>query len=71
MVAAWHLLEAQPRQTLRAVLQCDDLEWAKGAAWALQQAMGTVWYYADSNPPMSQMGRRTLTRIVADESLAP
>jgi len=30
--------------------------------------MGLVWYYRDSNPPMSRMGRRTLARIVADAS---
>ena len=28
--------------------------------------MGTVWYYVDSNPPMSRMGRRTLERILSD-----
>ena len=28
--------------------------------------MGLVWYYADSNPAMSRMGRRTLERIQAD-----
>jgi hypothetical protein len=33
-------------------------------AWAFQQAMGLVWYYLDSNPPMSRWGRRTLDRIV-------
>jgi aminoglycoside phosphotransferase (APT) family kinase protein len=54
------------RQALREALRCDDLEWARGAAWAFQQAMGTVWYYADSNPSMSLMGRRTLERILAD-----
>jgi hypothetical protein len=27
--------------------------------------MGLVWYYADSNPAMSQMDRRTLERIQA------
>ena len=33
-------------------------------AWAFQQAMGLVWYYLDSNPAMSQWGRRTLIRIL-------
>jgi hypothetical protein len=28
--------------------------------------MGAVWYYAESNPAMSQMSRRTLERIQAD-----
>ena len=66
LVAGWHLLEAGPRNRFRAALGCDDLEWERGKAWAFQQAIGLVWYYLDSNPPMSQLGRRTLARIVAD-----
>ena len=71
LVSAWHLLEAGPRRLLRDDLGCDDLEWRRGRAWAFAQAMGAVWYYADSNPAMSRMGRRTLDRIVADETGAP
>lgn len=70
LVSAWHLLEAKPRQVLRAQLGCDDLEWNRGRAWAFQQAMGAVWYYIDSNPTMSRMGQRTLERITADLSSA-
>lgn len=65
LVAAWHLLEDHPRQALRDDLRCDDLEWERGRAWAFQQAMGLVWYYAASNPAMSELGRRTLERILA------
>ncbi|MEV0629538.1 aminoglycoside phosphotransferase family protein [Nonomuraea wenchangensis] len=65
LVAAWHLLRPRPREVLRRSLGCADLEWERGMAWAFAQAMGLVWYYADSNPPMSAMGRRTLDRIVA------
>jgi aminoglycoside phosphotransferase (APT) family kinase protein len=65
LVAAWHLLEDGPRQALRGDLRCDDLEWERGKAWAFEQAMGLVWYYADSNPAMSRTGRRTLERIAA------
>jgi hypothetical protein len=32
-------------------------------AWAFQQAMGLVWYYARSNPAMSRFGQRTLLRL--------
>ena len=46
------------------------MEWERGKAWAFQQAMGLVWYYADTNPVMSQMGRRTLDRIQASTSPA-
>ncbi|HEY2552777.1 MAG TPA: aminoglycoside phosphotransferase family protein [Streptosporangiaceae bacterium] len=64
LVSAWHLLAAGPRQVLRHDLHCDDLDWARGRAWAFQQSMGLVWYYAESNPVMSQLGRRTLCRIM-------
>lgn len=68
LVGAWHLLEAGPRQLLRGHLGCDDLGWERGKAWAFVQAMGLVWYYLESNPEMSRTGRRTLDRILADES---
>ena len=64
LVAAWHLLDSPTRETLRADLECADLEWQRGAAWAFQQAMGLVFYYRASNPPMSALGRSTLRRIV-------
>jgi hypothetical protein len=32
--------------------------------------MGLVWYYADSNPGMSRLGRRTLDRLFEDEAAA-
>jgi aminoglycoside phosphotransferase (APT) family kinase protein len=66
LVAAWHLLEPGPRQALRAALNPDDQEWARGRAWAFQQAIGLVWYYVQTNPPMSQLGRRTLERLLAE-----
>jgi aminoglycoside phosphotransferase (APT) family kinase protein len=65
LVAAWHLLEPGQRQAFRADLAYGDLEWARGAAWAFEQAMGVAWYYVESNPAMSYMGRRTLQRIAA------
>ena len=38
---------------------------------AFVQGIGTVWYYVDSNPAMSRMGRRTLGRILADAASVP
>jgi hypothetical protein len=46
------------------------LEWARGAAWAFEQAMGLVWYYRESNPVMADLGRTTLGRILADPDIA-
>ena len=67
LVSAWHLLDTRPRELLREDLRCDGLLWERGKAWAFEQAMGAVWYYRLSNPPMSRMGRRTLERILGDE----
>ncbi|MFF4364881.1 aminoglycoside phosphotransferase family protein [Streptomyces sp. NPDC001594] len=64
LVSAWHLLQPGPRKVLREALGCDDLEWERGKAWAFQQAMGLVWYYVETNPTMSRMGRRTLDRLL-------
>jgi aminoglycoside phosphotransferase (APT) family kinase protein len=68
LVGAWHLLAAGPRRALRDDLRCDDLDWERGKAWAFEQALGLVWYYVDSNPAMSRLGRRTLERITSDAS---
>lgn len=70
LVGAWHLLEREPRQAFRQRLDCDDLQWERGRAWAFQQAMGLVWYYHRTNPTMSLIGRRTLARISADPPAA-
>jgi aminoglycoside phosphotransferase (APT) family kinase protein len=63
LVSAWHLLDDDPRRVLREALGCSDVQWRRGMAWAFQQAMGLVWYYAQSNPIMSTCGRRTLQRL--------
>lgn len=69
LVAAWHLFDRNVREHLREALGCGPIEWRRGAAWAFQQAMGIVWYYRDSNPAMSRLGRTTLDRILADPDL--
>ena len=69
LVAGWHLLDAVPRQAFREHLAVDDLEWERSRAWAFEQAMGLVWYYATSNPTMSALGRRTLQRLTGENTI--
>jgi aminoglycoside phosphotransferase (APT) family kinase protein len=64
LMCAWHLLDSGPREVLRTTMKCDDLEWERGQAWAFEQALGALWYYAETNPVMSATGRRTLERIL-------
>lgn len=68
LVAVWHHFDAEARAQVRADLGCGDVEWQRGAAWAFQQAMGLVWYYRESHPVMSALGRSTLSRILDDRS---
>ena len=63
LISAWNLLADRPRLVLRDALRCTDLDWERGKAWAFQQATGLVWYYAETNPVMSRLGRVTLDRI--------
>lgn len=67
LVVAWHLLDDEPREQLRQDLGCSDLQWQRGRAWAFQQAAGALWYYLHTNPPMADMGRTTLERVLAAE----
>lgn len=69
LVCAWHLLDAGPRRSLREAISAADDEWRRGAAWALQQAMGLVWYYRESNPVMAELGRSSVARVLEDEDV--
>lgn len=60
MVTAWHLFDAPGRTVILEALGADDLQWARGAAWAFEQAIGLVWCYAESSPAMAQLRRTTL-----------
>jgi aminoglycoside phosphotransferase (APT) family kinase protein len=67
LVAAWHLLDDDARGVIREALDCDDNEWARGRAWAFEQALGAAWYYEDTNPAMHEMGMTALRRLLASE----
>ncbi|BCY12230.1 aminoglycoside phosphotransferase family protein [Actinoplanes sp. L3-i22] len=63
LICAWHLFDRATREAFRSAVTCTDLDWERGRAWAFQQAMGLVWYYDRTNPPMARLGRSTLRRI--------
>jgi aminoglycoside phosphotransferase (APT) family kinase protein len=65
LVSVWHVLNESVRNRVRDRLGCGEVQWMRGMAWAFQQAMGLVWYYAETNPVMSRFGGRTLVRLLA------
>jgi aminoglycoside phosphotransferase (APT) family kinase protein len=64
VICAWHLFGRHTRGVFSNALGCGDLEWERSRAWAFEQAMGLVWYYATTNPTMARLGRSTLRRIL-------
>jgi aminoglycoside phosphotransferase (APT) family kinase protein len=66
LMGMWSLFDDERRQLVRHVLDCSALEWARGQAWAFEQAMGAVWYYRESNPTMSQLGHRALDALLRE-----
>lgn len=65
LIVGWHLLDDGPRDVFREAVGADDLTWKRSQAWAFEQSMGLIWYYAQTSPPMSRLGRRTLDRLVS------
>ncbi len=68
LVAAWHLFDETARATFRATVGCTDLEWERGRAWALEQALGAAWYYEATNPAMHALGMSTLRRVLSQNA---
>jgi aminoglycoside phosphotransferase (APT) family kinase protein len=67
LMPAWNLLDPAGRVAYRKVLGVDDATWERGRGWAILQAIGAVWYYAETNPVMAGLGRRTLAAVLADD----
>ncbi|WP_248305242.1 hypothetical protein [Devosia sp. 1566] len=62
-------MDRESPAVFRDAIKGSELNWQRGAAWAFRQATGLVWYYRQSNPTMSALGRSTISRLV--EYLAP
>lgn len=69
LIVAWHALTDDARGRFRREIDCSDLEWERGKAWAFEQSVGLVCYFANSNPAMRELGRRTLQRIAASTNV--
>lgn len=65
LIAAWEVLDAPGRSTLRQVLDVDDATWAKGAGWALLIAMITFPYYWHTMPDRCAARRSMAMAVLA------
>jgi aminoglycoside phosphotransferase (APT) family kinase protein len=61
---AWNLMNTDARTAFRTALGSDDAEWRRGMGWSFAQAIGSLWYYFETNPMMSRTAHRTLTALL-------
>ncbi len=64
---AWSAFGQAGRSVFRELVGTDDDTWRRGRGIAISQAVALVPYYAVSNPAYSELGRRMLRQIVADQ----
>lgn len=69
LIVGLHLLAPPARALFQERVGVQELEWRRAQAWAFEQAIGLVWYYRETLPEMSALGRSTLRRIT--EELEP
>jgi len=65
LMVAWTMLDAGPRERFRRELAADELDWERSRGWALEQAVGLVWYYRHSNRTMREFGVSIIERLLA------
>jgi aminoglycoside phosphotransferase (APT) family kinase protein len=66
LLVAWNLLVGDARVALRAALDVDDAQWARGRGWALSVALIALPYYRTSNPGLAANARHVITQVVRD-----
>ncbi|WP_426596027.1 aminoglycoside phosphotransferase family protein [Cellulomonas sp. McL0617] len=63
---AWNLLPTRARAVFRDELGVDDVDWKRGRARALAQALVQLPYYRDTNPVLAANARHVIAEVTAD-----
>ena len=66
LTPAWHILDRDSRRVWREELTPDDPTWTRSKGWALEQAIGALHYYENSNQGMFAAAQRTLNELLKD-----
>ena len=66
LIAAWSVLSAASRASLRSDLDVDDDTWARGRGWALSVALVALPYYRDTNPGFAAVARHVLAEVLSE-----
>ena len=71
LTPAWHILDHDSRCTWRTELTPDDAAWTRSKGWALEQAIGALHYYENSNRGMFAAAQRTINELIKDSKEPP
>ncbi|GAP96614.1 aminoglycoside phosphotransferase family protein [Leptolyngbya sp. NIES-2104] len=66
VIAAWSVFNPIGRSVFRAALDVDDDAWNRARGYALHQAVLIVPYYAETNPGLVTLAKRTIKEILID-----
>jgi aminoglycoside phosphotransferase (APT) family kinase protein len=69
LIAAWSVLPADARETLREELSVDDAMWLRGRGLALSVALLQVPYYRETNPELAGNGLHIIEQVLAEPNI--
>lgn len=69
LIAAWSVLPAGARETLREELAVDDAMWLRGRGLALSVALLQVPYYRETNPELAGNGLHIIEQALAESNI--
>lgn len=69
LIPAWSVLDSTGSAAFREMLAVDSDAWLRARGFALEQALGGVVYYTPRRHPLADVMRRTLDRVLAEQSM--
>lgn len=66
IIAAWSVFNHIGRSAFHTVLGVDDDTWNRARGYALHQAILIIPYYAETNPGLVTLAKRTVKEVLAD-----
>ncbi len=66
VIAAWSVFNPPGRAAFRDALEVDNATWDRARGYALHQAILIIPYYADTNPGLVTLAKRTVKEVLAD-----
>lgn len=68
VMAAWHVLAPQHRETFRRIVGADEATWTRARGWVLSQGLLALPYYLETHGGMVRMARRAVTEALREDA---